>query len=370
MYELDRTTNKLIQIDSKSFQELGFREREHLQEWIADNPECLGEELLIIQKEFDGFNDTNERLDLLALDKNGSIVVIENKLEDTGRDATWQAMKYVSYCSTLTKKQIKSIYQEYLNRYFPNENAEDNIVDFYDGKSYDEILLNENDQRIILIAGKYRKEVTSTAMWMLSHDIKIQCFKTMLYKYNDKVLFDIDQIIPVKEVEEYIIVLKDKRIEEKVIKESISKLSKLRREFWTQLLEKFNVISTQFKNISPSNDQWIASGSGVGGFTYNFVVTKKYVSVELCIAKRIKEENKRLYDELYKMKDNIEDSYGSKVEWERLDDKKMSRITDRLIDVDISNKDDWDKILQFLCTAMPKLEKALKDILISVGKNI
>jgi hypothetical protein len=29
----------------------------------------LGEELLIIQKEFDGFEDTNERLDLLALDK-------------------------------------------------------------------------------------------------------------------------------------------------------------------------------------------------------------------------------------------------------------------------------------------------------------
>ena len=31
-----------------------------MQEWIADYPECLGEELLIIQKEFDGFNDTNE----------------------------------------------------------------------------------------------------------------------------------------------------------------------------------------------------------------------------------------------------------------------------------------------------------------------
>jgi len=38
---------------------------------------------LIIQKEFDGFNDTRERLDLLALDKEGNIVIIENKLDDT-----------------------------------------------------------------------------------------------------------------------------------------------------------------------------------------------------------------------------------------------------------------------------------------------
>jgi RecB family endonuclease NucS len=42
---------------------------------------------LIIQKEFAGFGDTKERLDLLALDKKGKLVVIENKLDDSGRDA-------------------------------------------------------------------------------------------------------------------------------------------------------------------------------------------------------------------------------------------------------------------------------------------
>jgi hypothetical protein len=39
-----------------------------LQEWVVNNPQILGENLLVIQKEFDGFSDTNERLDLLALD--------------------------------------------------------------------------------------------------------------------------------------------------------------------------------------------------------------------------------------------------------------------------------------------------------------
>ena len=46
-----------------------FREREHLQEWLENSPTAFGDddELLFIQKEFDGFDDTRERLDLLAI---------------------------------------------------------------------------------------------------------------------------------------------------------------------------------------------------------------------------------------------------------------------------------------------------------------
>src|SRR3978361_1691579 len=111
MYQINKTTNRISKLETKTFSDLHFKEREHLQEWIANNPESLGEEILIIQKEFNGFNDTNERLDLLALDKQGNLIVIENKLDDTGKDVTWQALKYASYCSTLKKDQIAKIYQ-------------------------------------------------------------------------------------------------------------------------------------------------------------------------------------------------------------------------------------------------------------------
>jgi len=88
MYQIDKTTNSISKLEEKTFSALGFKERENLQEWLAGNPEALGEELLIIQKEFDGFSDTNERLDLLALDKQGNLVIIENKLDDSGKDVT------------------------------------------------------------------------------------------------------------------------------------------------------------------------------------------------------------------------------------------------------------------------------------------
>ena len=112
MYKINPSSNRISKLEVKRFSDLGFTERHHLQEWLANEPDALGEELLIIQKEFDGFDDTRERLDLLALDKNGNLVVIENKLDDSGRDVVWQALKYASYSSNLSKFQITEILSE------------------------------------------------------------------------------------------------------------------------------------------------------------------------------------------------------------------------------------------------------------------
>src|SRR5580700_5057859 len=119
MFKIDTASNSIVSLTTRTFGELGFKERANLQEWIAKTPSCLGEPLLIIQKEFSGFSDTNERLDLLASDKQGSLLVIENKLDDTGRDVTWQALKYASYCSRLSKEHVRRIYQSFLDKTEP-----------------------------------------------------------------------------------------------------------------------------------------------------------------------------------------------------------------------------------------------------------
>ena len=143
MYKINQKSNQIAPLEPKSFKELGFREREHLQEWLEQTPQALGEELLIIQKEFDGFDDTRERLDLLALDKDGNLVIIENKLDDSGRDVIWQALKYASYCANLKKHQILDIYQRYLKKYGHHDvSAEDNIVEFLGYDELEEAVIN------------------------------------------------------------------------------------------------------------------------------------------------------------------------------------------------------------------------------------
>ncbi|MBK9106627.1 MAG: DUF91 domain-containing protein [Saprospiraceae bacterium] len=238
MYKINRSTNNVEKLEKRLFKELKIKERDHLQEWIAKNPEMLGEELLIIQKEFDGFNDTNERLDLLAVDKDGGLIIIENKLDDTGRDVVWQALKYTSYCSTLTTNQVIKIYQEYLDKWHNGDDAKSNLLDFLEKDEEEELLLNRNDQRIIFVANNYRKEVTSTVLWLLRHDIQIKCFRATPFAMGDDVFLQVEQIIPLPETAEYMIDAKEKEKEEsdksKTVEESEIRLVK----FWGLLKAK------------------------------------------------------------------------------------------------------------------------------------
>lgn len=51
MYLIDKQNNRIKNLlKERKFGELGFKERQHLQQWIAESPEILGEELLVINK--------------------------------------------------------------------------------------------------------------------------------------------------------------------------------------------------------------------------------------------------------------------------------------------------------------------------------
>jgi len=238
MYKINTEENRIKPLTEKKFSDLGFSERQHLQEWLANQPIALGEELLIIQKEFDGFDDTRERLDLLALDKSGNLVIIENKLDDSGRDVVWQAIKYASYCASLTKMQIVEIFQQYLNRYEKGGDAQAVICDFMEAPDIEELKLNSgSSQRIMFVAANIRKEVTSTALWLLGQGIYIQCFKVTPYSLDDQLLLNIEQIIPTPEAEELMIGMSAKEAEEKSIEVVKKTRHTSRMAFWEQALE-------------------------------------------------------------------------------------------------------------------------------------
>ena len=371
MFTVNHQTNRISPVKTRSFSELGFTERKHLQEWLAHQPDALGEELLIIQKEFDGFDDTRERLDLLALDRDGNLVIIENKLDDSGRDVVWQVLKYASYCASLTKGQIVEIYQQYLNRYEPvidevdllntPASAVERLCAFLDAPDLDEAKMNlGNSQRLMLVAANFRREVSSTALWLLGQGISIQCFKVTSYALGEQLLINIDQIIPTPEAKELMIGINAKEAEEKSTEVVLKNRHTVRREYWEQALESFQKSPCSlYDNISPSNDHWLSAGSGLSGCTYNLVFLKKELRVELWISRSVTEENKFLFDFLAAMKDDIETKFGGALEWLRLDDKKSSRIQFSC-EADGFNKETWPQSIAWHLEYMSKLEQALK----------
>lgn len=149
---------------------------------------------------------------LLAIDKQGSLVIIENERDDSGKDVIWQVLKYVSYCSSLSKENIRDIYQEFLDKESDVYNAEDKISEFLDGRDYEEVTFNVgNTQRIIMVAGKYRKAVTSTLLWLMNFNLRVQCFKVTPYSFGKELLLNVEHILPVKDTEEYSVSMASKR---------------------------------------------------------------------------------------------------------------------------------------------------------------
>lgn len=297
MYKVDLSENRLVQLEERRFSELNLNERAHLQEWLVHMPEALGEDLLIIQKEFDGFEDTRERLDLLALDKEGRVVVIENKLDDSGRDVVWQALKYVAYCSGLKKAEVVDIYQRYLDRWAKGESAETNLCEFLEVDELDDIVLNVgNEQRLMLVAANFRKEVTSTVLWLIGHGIRAQCFRVVPYGSRQEILIDLQQIIPTPEAADYMIGIADKESEEKSIQRNQTRSQELRQAFWTKTLKELRTRGiSRYESISPSRKSWLASPTGLSGCGYNMVISKNLSRVELYLARTRAAENKWIF---------------------------------------------------------------------------
>ena len=64
-------------------------------------------------------------------------MIIENKLDDSGRDVVWQALKYAGYCANLRQESVVEIFQMYLDLYDPNENVKRqmSLRSLWDGKA-------------------------------------------------------------------------------------------------------------------------------------------------------------------------------------------------------------------------------------------
>ncbi len=358
MFRVDQSTNRITKLKPVRFSELGLRERDHLQEWLANLPAALGEELLIIQKEFSGFDDTKERLDLLALDKQGALVIIENKLDDSGRDVVWQSLKYASYCSTLSKTSIAEIYQQFLDQNDGGD-AKASICEFLGQEDFEEVGINSGtNQRLILVAALFRKEVTSTVLWLIKHGVRIECFKATPFQDGEQIFLTLDQIIPLAEAEELMIGIAEKEKEEQTTERGQARRHTLRNEFWRQMLEALESAGVDlYANVGPSDDHWLSAGSGLSGVHYSMIFSRDCARVEFVIGRGTAAKNKATFDYLYAKKSDLEKRFGAPLEWRRLNNNKVSIIC-YAQSFEGYDKGQWPEITKWLIDHVRQIEAA------------
>ncbi len=78
-----------------------------LESWIAENSEILGDDLLVIDRQWQ--IDSDRRVDLLCLDSAGAFVIVELKRDETPREAVAQALDYASWFDDADDPRIQEI---------------------------------------------------------------------------------------------------------------------------------------------------------------------------------------------------------------------------------------------------------------------
>lgn len=201
----ENNLNEFEKISSDSFVNLNIWERNHIQEWIRKAPEILGEDLLTLSIEFDKFTNSSDRLDILALDKKGNLVVIELKRDEFAGYADLQAIRYASMISSMTLEKLLPYYIAYQRKNYPEQEidyaiARETIKEFVDNQEFTDF---STRPRIILCSENFSSELTTSVLWLNQFGLDISCVRIRPHRIDGKIIVVPTVIIPIPEAKQY-----------------------------------------------------------------------------------------------------------------------------------------------------------------------
>jgi hypothetical protein len=183
MLRVNRAKKELVKLDRRSLPELGLTEPYDLQQMIRNSPEAffaeMEETLLLLGEEVRPAEFVEDRIDLLAVDQQGALVVIELK-RGSHKLHLLQVLAYAGMVSKWEQDRIIAELQKFKG--LSEDEAEGEIEDFL---LQDTGSVNDS-QRIILIAEDFEYEVLVTAEWLTEvYGLDIRCHRLALSVQDD-----------------------------------------------------------------------------------------------------------------------------------------------------------------------------------------
>lgn len=164
---------------SKPFQ--GVHQEKVLEEWLESNPDGIVEDgkLLIVGRQVT--TNLGSTIDLLALDREGDVVVIELKRDRTPRETLAQALEYASFAEALSAEELEVILGQYLNE----ESVR--LAEYhrqYFALEPDEAVSFNKDQRIVVVGQRITDEVKQTSSFLRGKGLRVTCLEFSYFESN------------------------------------------------------------------------------------------------------------------------------------------------------------------------------------------
>ena len=194
LYEM--TNNRFESLVPTTFEAEGITERSDLQRLLAAQIHVIDPDLLVLCDEFNHWEGTQRRIDLLCIDHQARLVVIELKRTKSGGHMELQALRYAAMISTMTFKEAVESHARYTNT--DTIEAENNLVQhIHDDDNIEEIF--GSDVRVVLASADFSPELVASVNWLNNRDLDIRCIRLCPFKLTDRIIIQSEQIIPLKD---------------------------------------------------------------------------------------------------------------------------------------------------------------------------
>jgi hypothetical protein len=168
---------KFIPYDEYDFKEENYEK--DLESWLESNPDYIleDEKVLIIGRQVT--TNLGSVIDLLGIDREGNVVVIELKRDQTPKETLAQILEYASFVEDLSYAQLEEISKEYL--------GEENLVltdyhrSYFNLQEGEAVAFNKN-QKLVIIGQSITKEIRQTASFLRKKGIEVFCIEFKYFK--------------------------------------------------------------------------------------------------------------------------------------------------------------------------------------------
>ncbi len=138
----------------------GRKEAQDLEEWIASNPSIISPDIVVIGRQT---LTKSGPLDLLAIDKQGNIVIVELKRDALPREALVQAIDYASDVAEWSVEKLSEICTKYTGK-----SLEEQLIENFPDIDLENIDINEV-QRIFLVGFGIEGSLERMVNWLSSN---------------------------------------------------------------------------------------------------------------------------------------------------------------------------------------------------------
>lgn len=213
-----------------------------------------------------------------------------------------------------------------------------------------------NANVIVWIVSKAKKEHKNAISWLNNNTGKnINFFLVEIHAYKIGNSLPAPKFELIEEPNKFI-----KNAKDKIIKE-FNKLQSDRLEFWTIFNEILISKNKPFMPQKATSEYWyeVSLNSEEARINITLLNKDKVVGIELYI-----NDNKELFDVLFDNQNEIETELGFKFLWQRLDDKKASRIRYYVDGLDFDNHSNYKELMENIISKVIAMKEVFSKYII------